>query len=785
VKSQLAVLENIAQKNLDLFKNGIFGADEKAAKLIAKVVAAREHILEAAKAHPVCADEELPQMLRPGEWPCKLEAPTTHITVSTPLDNDETPSFKPPEGFHQRMSALHDQIKLDLSDWRTSEKSKHIKSQERDVLKICKKHRSTNGGLSYYDKYENRFGIDELLICSDDVLFEFWNTCFEIYGDLLISYDINIIEKSKYDLMLYRLQGKAFEGIKQGHDFATHCLTYFDAIEIAPVMARVLGTMPAQTWLQRFSDTAISGLLVGAFSDVLNDRSIAQQTLRWLARQGFRDKIELKAKSYGEEAHAFAMKFLDRSSDADFLPKKLPKLPAYFVASAHPAPVLKSSGKSLPPHAVDTFARMLLASTCYLPTPALLNVIKVCDAQSLADFAMSAYDGWVKNGSKKDGIGFLHALGYIGDARAAPLIIKAYKNEPFYPATAAAIEVLGAIGSNTSISGLLSIMRFSRYDKAQAYAQEALEAVADARGLTTEQLEDLAIPDLGLNSGGEMHLNFGARQFTASITAELDVVLTDGSGRVIKALPKATNEDDARLAKLATVQWKEFNSARKGVSKGQLQRFEQAMAQTRRWDIGTFKDVIAVHPLLVKMVRNLVWAEASDDLKQINPFRIDATGRFVDVNDEVLRLPDNASIILPHPLLLNIEIPLWQDVFAREKLTQPVLQLARKWFVQGTQTDALIDEKSENQVPLGVLKGLKSKGWEFDEIGAGMVWRVSKSVDGAWASMDVDPGWSLSGHDGDGSTGSQTVKLSMSSSNPIAYSELVREFLSLPIVTNK
>jgi hypothetical protein len=97
----------------------------------------------------------------------------------------------------------------------------------------------------------------------------------------------------------------------------------------------------------------------------------------------------------------------------------------------------------------------------------------------------------------------------------------------------------------------------------------------------------------------------------------------------------------------------------------------------------------------------------------------------------------------------------------------------------------LIDEKSENQVPLGVLKGLKSKGWEFDEIGAGMVWRVSKSVDGAWASMDVDPGWSLSGHDGDGSTGSQTVKLSMSSSNPIAYSELVREFLSLPIVTNK
>lgn len=114
--------------------------------------------------------------------------------------------------------------------------------------------------------------------------------------------------------------------------------------------------MSAQTWLKRFNETAIQGLLAGAFSDVQIERSDAQQALRWLAGQGFRDKIEHLAKSFGGEAHAAALIFLDRSDDADFLPKKLPKLPTYFIASAHPAPILKGTGKALPVHAVETIA---------------------------------------------------------------------------------------------------------------------------------------------------------------------------------------------------------------------------------------------------------------------------------------------------------------------------------------------------------------------------------------------------------------------------------------------
>ena len=102
VKGHLALLENIAQENLNLFRGGILGDDEKSEKMIAKIVAALDHSLEVAKARPVCGDEDLPRVLRPGEWPRKLEAPTQHIKVAMPLTDGRTPPFNPPGGFEQR-----------------------------------------------------------------------------------------------------------------------------------------------------------------------------------------------------------------------------------------------------------------------------------------------------------------------------------------------------------------------------------------------------------------------------------------------------------------------------------------------------------------------------------------------------------------------------------------------------------------------------------------------------------------------------------------------------------
>jgi hypothetical protein len=787
LQRNLPFLETVAQTYPDLFQKGfsLEGSEERPADR--RAVKAFKVLLDMCSAEPknnsinVADEDALPTSLHPGAWPRGAETATPHVKVVMPADHGRAPSFNPPKVFDERMRSLHAQYLAEVSSWELSEQKYHKKEKEKEILRICKKHKSKKGGLYGWDIHQNRFDIDDFIICSDSVMLQFWNDCFDIFADLIHSYSKRLDHKTKFDLGLYRLRGDALPGIRQGHDLAIHCLSYFDAFELAPVMARSLGRLPAQTWFKRFTDTGITGLLSCAFSDVESDRSDAQQALRWLSAQGFREKIEEKAKRSGTEAHAVAVTFLDRSDEADFLPKKLAKLPTYFVVSAHPAPILKDSGKALPAHAVETLCRMMLASSCNLPTPALIKVIEACDPQSLADFALSAYDSWSKNGSKKEGIGFLHALGYVGDDRAAGLLAKTYRNSPFYPATAAAIEVLGAMGTNTAISGLFTIIRLSRYEKAQAYAQEVLENIAEARDLTPEMLEDLAIPDLGLDPNSQMSLDFGPRRFLVALDANLNAVLTDESGNVLKALPKAGKSDNAQLAKAATAQWKEFKAALKGQSSDQKKRFEQAMLSRREWVGATFKEIIAVHPLLSNMVRSLVWGTLRNQAID-KTFRINAEGRYVAEDGSEISLENDIKVILPHPVLFGDKVETWLNVFVDHQLTQPFPQLARKWFVEGPETERLISDRDGAKVPLGSLRGLKAKGWDFGEGDAGMIWSVFKRTGEAYASIDVEPGWSLSGDHYDDFGGDQAVKLEISGDDPISHSELVRDFLSLPVV---
>jgi hypothetical protein len=235
------------------------------------------------------------------------------------------------------------------------------------------------------------------------------------------------------------------------------------------------------------------------------------------------------------------------------------------------------------------------------------------------------------------------------------------------------------------------------------------------------------------------------------------------------------------MAKLASAQWKEFKAALKGQAADQKKRFEQAMLIRREWDGATFSEIVASHPLLAPMVRCLVWATVKDGVPNTF-FRIDASGRYLAADGAELSVVDGERITLPHPLLLEDQVETWVQVFAENKLTQPFLQLARKWFAEGSETEELIRARDGTKVPLGSLRGLKAKGWDFEEGGAGMIWSVYKSTDGARASIDIEPGWSISGYDYEDFGGDQTVKLDVSGNDPIAYSELVREFLSLPIV---
>lgn len=631
---------------------------------------------------------------------------------------------------------------------------------------------------------------------SDIVELEFLYKYAELSNDYLNHFYNELIKKYKYirkiDDYFYLCHvqvgphaSELLLRLSKEEDFmALRCLSYLDSPSLAAFMSDILRvhnkTKFALAWFKRFEVSGLQGLLECAFCSNPNERSNAQAALRLLARRGALQQVIDYARMFGDEAQAVAVEFLGQDAKADFLPQKMPKLPTYFVASAHPAPVLSSTGEALPTHAIETLASMLQVSNCYLQTQALQDVISACDKKSLADFALSVFEVWSRNGSKKDGIGFLYALAYLGDDRAAAMLSKAYRNAP-PSAVAPVLDVLACMASNTAIAGLQAIARSSQKEESRALAVQVLEDVARDRGLTPDMLEDLAVPDLGLDQDSRISLDFGPRHFLVSLDANLDAVLTDEGGAILKALPKPVQADDAKKAKAATAQWKEFKAALKGQAADQKKRFEQAMLGRREWDGATFKEVIAVHPLLSKMVRSLVWGTLKDQALCAT-FRVDAEGRYVAADGNELSLDNDARVTLPHPWLLGDKVETWLQIFADNKLTQPFPQLARKWFAEGAETEKLIKARDGAKVPLGSLRGLKAKGWEFEEGSAGMIWSVYKSVDGVRASIDVEPGWSISGADYEDFGGDQTVKLDVYGSDPIAYSELVRDFLSLPVV---
>lgn len=454
-------------------------------------------------------------------------------------------------------------------------------------------------------------------------------------------------------------------------------------------------------------------------------------------------------------------------------PKKSPpKLPDYFFVSAHPPPILKNSGEALPSQIIETLASMMLASDCRAQVPGMQDIIEACSAQSLADFALSVFEVWFKNGSKIGGRGFLYALAYIGDDRAAAMLSKIYRSAS--PAAATPVlDVLASMGTNTAIAGLQAIAHLSPKAVSRELAGKVLEDVARDRGLTPDILEDLAVPDLGLDSSSRTSLDFGSREFLVTLDANLDAVLTDELGNVLKTLPKAIKTDNASKATAATAQWKEFKAALKGQANDQKKRFEQAMLLRREWDGATFMKIVVKHPLLATMVRSLVWAIAKGGVCD-TAFRIDADGRCIALDGTEFSLDDEVRVTLPHPVVMGEKVEPWLQIFAENKITQPFPQLARKWFIQGPSTEKLIRDRDATKVPLGSLRGLKAKGWRFNEDGAGMFTGVYKFMDGAHASIDVEPGRSPSGV--------QMIKLEVSGTDPIAYSELVRDALAIPIV---
>lgn len=503
----------------------------------------------------------------------------------------------------------------------------------------------------------------------------------------------------------------------------------------------------ARAWLLAHPEAAVIGLVPTAIGKPGKARDAAESALRLLAREGHEALVMEVAARYGEAAKAATRAVLD-FDPLDIYPGKIPSVPDFVEAAALPRIVLAASGKALPAAAARHVLTMLAISKIGEPYAGLAVVKSIATPASLASFAWELFQSWLVAGApSKEGWAFT-ALAHLGDdecARKLTPLVRAWPGESQHARSVTGLDVLAAIGTDVALMHLNGIAQKLKFKGLQEKAREKIDEIAEARGLSAEELADRLVPDLGLDDDGSLTLDFGPRAFRVVFDETLKPLVKDADGKRLADLPKPRKDDDAEKAAAATETWKALKKDAKTIAQQQVLRLELGMCFQRRWDEAVFRRFLVEHPLLRHLVVRLAWGAYDAEDRLLAAFRVAEDGTYADVNDEAWTLPAGAKVGVVHALEASAEdqAKLGQ-LFGDYELLQPFPQIGRETFrlTDEELKSGVVDRWSSKQIPTGKVLGLEARGWRRGTPGdGGNIGSMEKHLaEEVVVTIELDPG---------------------------------------------
>ncbi|WP_224363167.1 WGR and DUF4132 domain-containing protein [Hyalangium versicolor] len=526
----------------------------------------------------------------------------------------------------------------------------------------------------------------------------------------------------------------------------------FGVSRIAPQVAEALvgtkKTRPlARAWLLRHPQHAAAGLLPVALGKPCKAKDAACAALRLLAASGHEATVLDLAGRVSprvREAIAQVLAF----DPLQLFPQDRPTLPDFFSPVALSRPLLADRSARLPLSSIEALGTMLSFSSLEEPYAGIEQVKAACEPSSLARFAWDLFEAWMVAGAPGKAGWAFQALGFFGDdecARKLAPLIRQWPGESAHARAVTGLDLLATIGTDVTLIYLNGIAEKVKFKGLQEKAREKIAQIAETRGLTRDELADRLVPDLGLDESGSLSLDFGERTFTVGFDEQLKPFVKDASGARLKDLPKPTKKDDAEKAHAAEELWKALKKDAKVAASTQVLRLELAMCARRRWSAEAFRQFFVEHPLLIHVVRRLVWGVYTEDGRLAATFRVAEDRTFADLHEDTWMLPEGAQVGLPHPLELDEKTAgAWGQIFADYQLLQPFPQLGRPTSVPTAEERAgteLVRVKGL-KVPTGKVLGLETRGWRRGPPqDAGVVGWMEKALGSdRMAVLELDPG---------------------------------------------
>ena len=273
------------------------------------------------------------------------------------------------------------------------------------------------------------------------------------------------------------------------------------------------------------------------------------------------------------------------------------------------------------------------------------------------------------------------ALGLLGsDATALKLapMVRAWPGESQHQRAVLGLECLRAIGTDVALMQLNGIAQKLSFKGLKAKAAEMMEAIARDRGLSRTDLEDRIVPDCDLDERGGRDFEFGPRQFRFALGGDMKPMVRDETGKLRDDLPKPGVKDDAAKAAAAVEAWKQLKKQVREVAKVQAERLERAMVAGRRWTPADFESLLVRHPLMINLVRLVVWGGFDEKGRLISSFRVTEERDYADVDEATYRLDGLAAVGIVHPMhLTDAQRSAWGEILGDYEIIPPFPQLGR------------------------------------------------------------------------------------------------------------
>ncbi|WP_431287842.1 DUF4132 domain-containing protein [Roseateles chitinivorans] len=524
-----------------------------------------------------------------------------------------------------------------------------------------------------------------------------------------------------------------------------------DSVGLVPAMLHTLRNLKkakpaAIAWANAHPGTFLAGALVSAFSADKTARENGQHGLRWFMTAHGEAPAREAAAAFGPEVEA-ALRALIDADPLLVLPARMPKLPAFAVTLAMRRPVLRENGLMLSGPDAESVALMLAISKVEAPYAGIVELKALCTPGSLSAFVWDLCEAWLQNGAPaKEGWAF-QALGLFGDddtARRLAARIREWPGESAHQRAVSGLDLLVAIGTDAALMHLNGIAGKVKFKGLQDRAREKIAALAEARGLTSEELADRLVPDLGLDEGGTLTLDFGPRQFRIGFDESLKPFVRDGAGARLKDLPKPIRSDDAALAGAATERYKLLKKDAKAIASLQVMRMELAMTARRRWTGEEFRAFFLSHPLMRHLAARVAWGVYEGD-RVTRLFRVAEDWTLADAQDDTAQLADGETVGIAHPLEIPAaELAAMGQVFADYEILQPFRQLGRETYAltDAERTAKSITRFADKAIATGSVLGLVNRGWERGQAqDAGWVGQFERPVGaGLSIELELDPG---------------------------------------------